>query len=113
MKRLVIVFCLFAAPAQAGQPIYVSMAECAGIFDALISQISPSPRRERIEIAQENWVKAANAEAGRDVRKLIAEKSALWFAKGASVVYTEEFEDWSNYCRSLAKHKKLQIVPKN
>jgi hypothetical protein len=112
MKRLIVILSLFAAPVHAGQPIYVSMAECAGIFDALISQISPSPRRTRVEGAQENWAQAAHAEAGRDVSALISEKSAHWLAKGPSVVYTEEFDDWAKYCRSLAKHKKLVIVPK-
>ena len=111
MKRLIVILSLFAAPVHAGQPIYVSMAECAGIFDALISQISPSPRRDRVAAAQENWAKAAHAEAGRDIGKLISEKSAHWLAKGPSVVFTEEFDDWNKYCRSLAKHKKLVIDP--
>lgn len=112
IKRIFVLAALAAAPAQAVQPIYVSMAECAGLMQALTDQIETrSPRRDRLVGAAENWARAAHAEAGHDVSALIAQKASHWRDRGLAVVFTEEFKDWAGYCRSLARHKGLKFDP--
>ncbi|PTX56681.1 hypothetical protein C8N43_1343 [Litoreibacter ponti] len=112
IKRTLALAIFATTPAYAGQPIYVSMAECAGIMRALTDQMeTPGPRRERLVQAALNWDAAAHAEAGQDVSALIDQKATQWRDKGATVVFTEDFKDWAKYCRSLAKHKGLKIDP--
>ena len=40
---------------------------------------------------------------------LITQKAEVWRSKGVTAVFTEDFLDWTKYCASLAKHKKLVI----
>ncbi|SFR55855.1 hypothetical protein [Litoreibacter janthinus] len=111
MKRLVLALSLVSTPAQAGQPIYESMAECAGIFKAMSEMMETQEKRDRLNGAYLNWAKASADEAGHDMTPLISEKAEDWRSKGAKVAFTQDFRDWTKYCRSLAKHKHLVIDP--
>ena len=39
----------------------------------------------------------------------IDEKAAVWEAKGPKVVFTEEYRDWTNYCRSFARSRGIKL----
>lgn len=109
MRYLIVALSLCAAPAQAGQPIYESMAECAGIFQAASEIMQTEEKRDRVYRAHLKWAEASTAEAGHDMTPLITQKAEVWRSKGVTAVFTEDFLDWTKYCASLAKHKKLVI----
>ncbi len=102
---------LLAPAAQAGQPISVSMAECAGIALGLADHVHTPHRKDRILSIGAGWAKAAQEEAGRDMSVIVREKAEIWRDKGRMVAFTQEFRDWTEYCGSLARHKGLKIVP--
>ncbi|MDA8747362.1 hypothetical protein N9M66_04035 [Litoreibacter sp.] len=114
MKYIVVLTTLIAASsAQAGQPISVSMAECAGITLAISHHVHTPHRKERILSISDAWADAADDEAGRDMSAVVIEKADMWREKGRMVAFTEEFKDWTDYCGSLARHKGLKLVPES
>lgn len=104
---------LAASPTFAGQPISVSMAECAGITLAVSSYVHTPYRKERILSISHAWAKAAADEAGQDMSSVVSDKADQWREKGRMVAFTEEFHDWTKYCGSLARHKGLKLVPES
>ena len=79
-----------ALPVQAGQPIYVSMAECSGMMLGLLRYVETPDRKAFILDTATLWAEAAEKEAGRDMSAVVAEKAETWFQKGRGIVFSQE-----------------------
>ncbi len=111
--------CLCAAlgpvRADAGQPISESLVDCAALFtisNRAFPERSDAGKGRVLEQFRETLLAAAELRARSEGRKdpsgyvceLEAEKDALWDARGAFFVFSEEYRDWARYCRALSDH---------
>ena len=120
MARLFIAamcFLLVAKSAPAGQPIYESMVECGAIYTASAEIIRSKPKKQMLGNAAKIWRAAAVREVSAarmpDAPSYVAlmhgEKLRQWRGKGARVALTQEYRDWTSYCRSLAGSRGLNL----
>ncbi|MDV7142449.1 hypothetical protein R3X27_07110 [Tropicimonas sp. TH_r6] len=111
---------LGAVRAEAGQPFSESLVDCAALFT--ISNRAYPERRHAgkglaLEQLGETFLAAAEARARAEGRTdptgyicdLEAEKTAAWDSRGAFFVFSEEFRDWTSYCRSLSDHLGISL----
>lgn len=103
MLRLAAVFILFPTTVFAGQPLHVSMAQCAGINKAVSAYVNTPEKSAKMEAYVALWEEAAAAQAGKDMSKVVAETTREWEGYGPQVVFQQDFKDWSAYCRELAR----------
>ncbi|WP_298842751.1 hypothetical protein [uncultured Roseobacter sp.] len=108
-----------AAPAQTGQPISESMVQCGALYSVAAEWVSEGPGQERLLHAADVWAQAAYARAehkGRTdpenwVSGMWRSKCNGWYDHGAGYVFTQDFRDWTAYCRALARHEGLETDP--
>lgn len=121
MNRLALVLlALPALPAVAtAQPYSESAADCAAVYQNAAQWVETDASAEKLMVAARIFVDAAVTQADREGRRLNTDaawtlvdgKTAEWEAKGAAVVFTKEFRDWTSYCRSFAGHLGIDIDP--
>lgn len=107
-----------AAPAAA-QPYSKSMAECAGLFAFGFDNVADERAARIYEHGRNKWIIAAVAQAEVEgvadpvatVDAHMAAKKAEWEAGGMFVVFSEEFGDWIDYCRSFAEAQGIDLNP--
>ncbi|WP_298913376.1 hypothetical protein [uncultured Roseobacter sp.] len=106
-------------PAHAGQPISESMIQCGALYTVASDRVSTFDRARRLHAAAQVWADAALAQAENERRSdtegyvshLWGEKCAQWSDKGALYFFSEDFRDWTSYCRALARSRGLHIDP--
>ncbi|WP_300031828.1 hypothetical protein [uncultured Roseobacter sp.] len=104
------------APAKAGQPIGESMVACGALYSVAAEWVSPGSAAERLTQAAEVWAAAAYTRAEREGRSdprvwvsdLWRSKCNDWSEKGTAYVFSQDFRDWTAYCRALARHEGLE-----
>lgn len=111
-------FALFAIPLPVqAQPYSTSMAQCAGLYDALTRLMTSVEKQESLAVAASRYLGSARAQAMREGRS-DAEKAVEatysstrdeWIAKGARIVFSQEFHDWAAYCRSFAQDQGIDL----
>ncbi|MEM9582652.1 MAG: hypothetical protein AAGA08_06015 [Pseudomonadota bacterium] len=112
--RSILCAALFAAitPAHAGQPISKSMADCGGLLLG-ISAFLDNPSSQDYAISSSAiWADAAAAEAGRDMTEELHATAQDWRDRGMMVAFSQDFRDWTSYCRALAKHRGIKFPPR-
>ena len=105
----IILLCL-SAP-LAAQPFRKSMAECEGLYAFGRDFIEREDNVHFLEYGQAKWMNAAILQAQSEgianpssyVDAAMTAKYEEWNARGITVVFTEEFGDWMDYCRLLAR----------
>lgn len=121
MARLTLSLCAaiaFAGPAFAAQPIYKSMVECGAIYTASAELVRSKPKKDLLITAAQVWraeaVSAVAAARMPDAQSYVAmmhgEKLRLWRGKGSYAALTQEFRDWTAYCRSLADARGITLT---
>ncbi|MDJ1008593.1 MAG: hypothetical protein QNJ13_12300 [Paracoccaceae bacterium] len=121
MRRILMVLVLAAAPAAAGQPISESLAECAVIYEKSADIFADRGRHDHSETLLTSR-DAFRAEAvmvgeseGRDdpVEYVLAVERAKAEKWGhltlLKLAMNQDFRDWADYCRSLGRHRGLQV----
>ncbi|MEM9344839.1 MAG: hypothetical protein AAGA87_17500 [Pseudomonadota bacterium] len=109
---LTLALCLIGATAaRAQQPISQSMAQCAGLTNALRDHITATDHLDRIDHMVRVWIEAAVSEAhleGRDdatgwVNTHAVEMYGKWSdTSSLRMLTSQEFQDWTNYCGALS-----------
>ncbi|MEX0309064.1 MAG: hypothetical protein AB3N17_02345 [Tateyamaria sp.] len=117
MKRLILALCL-AVPTSvsAGQPVSESLVQCAQLFDTS-NRLHPSYRTsgngQKLAALAERFMDAAAREAKREgqssvrpyLRSHASQKAAYWDAKGEGYLFTDNFQEWARYCRTLGQNR--------
>lgn len=117
LRKLIVAFA-FALPGTAqAQPYSESMADCASIYQNAAQWVRTDASAETLMVAARAWHAAAVVQSQSEGRGLsggemwdkIDRKTATWEAKGALFAFSEEFRDWTRYCRKFAKHTGVKI----
>jgi len=117
--RLVLAFVLLAATPATAQPYSKSMAECAGLFAFGYDNVSDARAAQLYEHGRNKWIIAAVTQAEAEgiadpagyVDDAMQAKYDEWVAGGLLIVFSEEFGDWIDYCRSFAGAQGIDLVP--
>lgn len=115
-------FCIFAAVLAgaaplAAQPFSQSMAQCAGLLEAVQSVVPEHESIARIEAAAVAFSQAAAEQAraeGRDDPEgwVATHRDAMradWTAFGGLKVFSQDFVDRSAHCRSIADDRGIDM----
>ncbi|EBA11311.1 hypothetical protein [Roseobacter sp. CCS2] len=121
MKRpfIITVLALGIAGPVVAQPFSKSMAECAGLYAFGHDNVQSDDALHLLEYGQAKWMNAAIVQAQgegvsdpRDyVEAAMTAKYEEWNARGVTAVFTEEFSDWMDYCRSFARAQDIDLNP--
>ncbi len=111
----VVLISLLASPAAA-QPFSESMAECAALYQNAAQWVRSDEAVEKLMFATRRWAEAAIAQADAEgiadaenaMWAMIDRKTGEWEAKGATVFATDDFRDWTDYCRAFAKDREIE-----
>ncbi|MBL6426634.1 MAG: hypothetical protein HOY44_03835 [Maritimibacter sp.] len=111
-------FALFAIPLPVqAQPYSTSMAQCAGLYDALTRLMTSVDKQESLAVAASRYLGSARAQAMREgrndpekaVEATYSSTRDEWIAKGARIVFSQESHDWAAYCRSFAQDQGIDL----
>lgn len=119
MQPIHCAFLLLLASPAAAQPFSKSMAECAGLYAFGRDFIDRDETAHLLEFGQAKWMNAAIlrgqtegvAEPVPYVEAAMTAKYEEWKSKGVLAVFTEEFGDWMDYCRSFARDQDIDLNP--
>ena len=108
---------LAVAGPVAAQPFSQSMAQCAGLFEGVRNVISKPENLAKLDAAAAAFslaaVDQARAEGQDDPEAWVAqhqgEMRAEWEAYGALAAFSQDFVDWTDYCRSFADDRGIDM----
>lgn len=106
-----------ATPAQASQPISESMADCAGIMRTMAGWVTDPVAGDAMLALSDRWLEASIEQARAEGAHYPAfyaiamqdEAISEWEERGRTAVFTEDFDDWGEYCRALSADRDLNI----
>jgi len=109
-----------ATPAGA-QPYSQSMAQCSGLMLAAAGWVTDAERSDALLAMARVWTEAGEGQARREgaqypeflVRNYRQEAYDDWTGRGMFSVMSEDFRDWTAYCRSFAEARGLQFDAEN
>jgi len=104
-----------AASTVAAQPYSDSMADCASIYQNAAQWVAADDLAIKLKYAANQWHAAAVSQAiaeGRPQTETqmwdkVDRQTEVWEAKGAAFIMSQEFRDWTAYCKSFAAHTKV------
>lgn len=113
----VVLCCLSAASASASQPISESMVQCAALYGTASDWVQGDSHSARLQRAAGAFVIAAQAQAVQEgksnpseyVEDMWGYKNATWGVKGKAYVFTQDFRDWTGYCKALARDRDIAL----
>lgn len=113
---LLLAFCVAPLSGQA-QPYSTSMAQCAGIFDAMSQLVTSPENQKKVATVSAAYLDSARAQAVREgvedpdkvVDATFTTTSDEWARKGARAVFSQDYRDWTAYCRSFAKDQGIEF----
>tara|TARA_R100000322_G_scaffold75912_9_gene47659 strand:+ start:50958 stop:51320 length:363 start_codon:yes stop_codon:yes gene_type:complete len=117
LKSLFVSLLILAPTGAAAQPFSTSMAQCAGIYDSVARFMTDPNRQAELVHAAADWLDAARVQAvgegvvdpEKTVHATYRVAKAEWEAKGMRIVFSQEFRDWTAYCRSFAADRGIEL----
>lgn len=117
MRPFLLGLFIVAPLSVSAQPFSESMMDCAAIYQSSAQFVTSEQATQKLLKATRAWAESAfdqSCAEGNDVEMMsvwdrIDEKAAVWEAKGPKVVFTEEYRDWTNYCRSFARSRGIKL----
>ncbi len=118
MRKLLIAGITLLIPTgTAAQPFSDSMADCAAIYQNAAQWVETDEAADRLMLAATRWAEAAITQARAEgvvqaensVWTHIDNKTDQWEEKGQTVFFSQEFRDWTQYCRAFAKDRGIAI----
>lgn len=108
---------LLAPTSLAAQPFSHSMADCAAVYQNAAQWVAEEANADKLMRATNAWADAAIAQARSEgtpephdtMWTRIDTKTEEWEAKGADVFFSQDFRDWTSYCKSFAKAQGIRI----
>lgn len=118
MRLPLILALVLASPANA-QPFSKSMAECGGLYGFGRDFVARPDAAALLEDGQAKWINAAIVQAQSEgvsdpvayVEAAMTAKYQEWSDKGGTVVFTQEFGDWMDYCRAFGRAQGIDLLP--
>ncbi|MCB1338251.1 MAG: hypothetical protein KDK10_12620 [Maritimibacter sp.] len=115
-QAMVLVAATVASPAAA-QPFSQSMAQCAGLYEALSALISTPDRKAKLDAAAAIFTETAWTEAEAEGQSdpaawVDGHRRAMrddWTAKGRGAVFSQDFLDWTGYCNRFATSRGIEL----
>lgn len=97
------------------QPYSTSMAQCAALMQNAAGWVDSDQNRDRLMLATRTWHQAsiarANVEGVPNAETRMTEvmdwHTANWEKEGAAFFYSQEFRDWTAFCKSFAKAQNI------
>ncbi|KIN70772.1 hypothetical protein Z945_3236 [Sulfitobacter noctilucae] len=119
MKNLALLFVLALPQSTSAQPFSESMADCASVYQNAAQWVKTDDSADRLMSAAVSWAEAAVKQSYAEGQPTTAEavwekidrKTEGWEAKGHKVFFTQDFRDWTQYCRSFAKAQGIALNP--
>ncbi|MBB4173429.1 hypothetical protein [Sulfitobacter noctilucicola] len=119
MRFLIVAGVLCTASAASAQPYSESMADCASVYQNAAQWVRTDESADKLMQAAIQWAEAAVRQSEIEgkptsidaVWDRIDVKTDAWEQKGSGVFFSEDFRDWTQYCRKFAKHTKVRINP--
>ncbi|MEP5727897.1 MAG: hypothetical protein ABJL67_00845 [Sulfitobacter sp.] len=119
MKQLLLSGVLIFPTAANTQPFSESMAECAALYQNAAQWVNTDESADKLMFAAISWADAALIEAQSEgpsatsdaIWQLIDRKTTRWEAKGEGVFFSQDFRDWTQYCRKFAKERGMEVTP--
>ena len=110
MRVILPILLLLAQPATA-QPLYKSMAQCAGLMRSMEDLTRRDEIARTLDLAAAIWVAEAKKTAPSpfQVEAWVEQTRADWTGRGGFVVFSRDFTDWTNYCGALGLHLGLSF----
>lgn len=114
VRVLTLSLALLPFPTQA-QPVSWGMAQCSALMGVMEAHVSRQPQKAMLADAEQQMQVAARAQSraeGRDPAELVhvhASKRDEWRAMGGTMAFKQEFRDWIQYCRSLARPYDIEL----
>lgn len=108
--RLILLLAAILSPAPvAAQPFSESMMDCAAVYHNAAQFMSMKSEQEKLMQISHRWAGKAVAQTTTEgaplsetvVQDRIDSKTADWKEKGAGVFLTQEFRDWTAYCKAF------------
>ncbi len=101
----------------AAQPYSESMADCASLYQNAAQWVKTDESADKMMYAAIQWAEAAVIQSqaeGRDLSidaiwQKVDGKTEKWEEKGAKVFFSQEFRDWTQYCRKFARDRGVSI----
>ncbi|WP_371227770.1 hypothetical protein [Roseovarius sp. 2305UL8-3] len=118
MKTLVVMAFALVPTIALSQPYSQSMADCAAIYRNAAQSVHSDANVDDLMGVSQRWSEASVIQARAEglvdpqdtMHAIIDSKTKDWEAKGKAVFLTEEFRDWTKYCRSFAKHVGVDVT---
>lgn len=105
--------------ATAAQPYSQSMTQCAALNQNAAQFVRDDATADVLLFATTAWAEAALAQAQTEGQSLtmdqvwdmVDSQTATWETNGARWILSQEFRDWSDYCKSFARHTGVTTRP--
>jgi hypothetical protein len=119
MRPALLLTLLLAGTPAAAQPYSQSLAQCGALYALMSDWVDHPENSTRLAHASVVFAQAATLRAGTEgvadpavaSQAQAAEKRAEWVQNGKLWIFTEEFRDWTRYCRAFARDRGLDIDP--
>ena len=119
MKYSAAALALMLPAAVAAQPFSKSMAQCAALHQNAAQWVPSDDLAAQLMQIAVIWADASktqSAKEGQDVTldqvwDVIDAQTEIWEAEGAVFMFSEEFHDWSAYCKSFANNQGIVTTP--
>lgn len=117
MRHLLIATAFVIPCAAAAQPYSQSMLDCASVYQNAAQWVNTDESADKLMHAATKWADAAVLQFKAEGKGVtldavwgsIDEKTEKWEAKGSEVFFSQDFRDWTQYCRKFAKDRGISI----
>ena len=118
MRPFILCLPFVALPVMgAAQPLSQSMAQCAGLVHSLATMTRDAQTTAKLDALGVKWRAAAIAQAEAEGRPDPAgyvagyQRASYddWRGRGKVATLSQDFRDWTSYCRALAKARDIKV----
>lgn len=119
MRKLFLTTALVVPTSAGAQPYSESMADCAAVYQNAAQWVKTDESADKMMHAAIQWAEAAVVQARAEgtavstdaLWQKIDRKTEAWESKGSAVFFSQDFRDWTQYCRRFAADQGVSIVP--
>lgn len=119
MRTLLLAIALILPTSTGAQPYSESMVDCASVYQNAAQWVNSDESADKLMHAAIHWAEAALAQSKAEgapvssdvIWQRIDGKTEKWEAKGGAVFFSQEYRDWTQYCRKFAKARGVSITP--
>lgn len=112
--RAIIIAVAMACPSTAiAQPYSQSMVQCAALYQNAAQWVPSDDLAAQLMDVAHIWADASLDQSALEGKNITLDEvwvtvdaqTTVWEAEGAMFVFSEEFRDWTAYCKAFAKDR--------